>query len=102
MKSKRTKACDISAKVRAKVYARDSIDGAPCCIWCGTSYDLQVCHIVNRSQEGLGIEQNLLVGCKPCHGDFDNGDSDKEVRAIEHMRRKYRGWSISNLTYEKW
>ena len=31
-------------------------------------------HIVNKSQGGLGIEQNGVLGCRYHHGLLDNGN----------------------------
>lgn len=104
MKSKRTKACEISPKVRKAVEERDSIDGVPCCVFCHTSRNVRgEAHIVRRSQAGLGIEQNILTVCRFCHRQLDEG-KDRELymsRAIAYMKEHYPDWNISDLVYKK-
>ena len=103
MKSKRTKACEITPKVREIVEKRDSIDGKPCCIFCGSPNARGEAHIVRRSQGGLGIETNLLTTCRYCHRQFDEG-KDKELymhRAIAYMKEHYPDWDINNQVYRK-
>ena len=103
MKSKRTKACEISPKVRAAVEKRDSINGVPCCIFCGSPNARGEAHIVRRSQGGLGIEQNILCVCRYCHFQLDSG-YHRELymnRAISYMKKHYPDWNISDLVYKK-
>ena len=50
--SKRSKACDISPKVKKKVWERDN----HCCIICGSPYAMPNAHYISRAQGGLGIE----------------------------------------------
>lgn len=103
MKSKRTKACEISPKVRAAVEKRDSINGVPCCIFCGSSNARGEAHIVRRSQGGLGIPQNILTVCRHCHREFDEGKYREMYmnRAISYMKEHYPDWNISDLVYKK-
>lgn len=69
---------DIPKKVREEVLARDSIDGTPCCIYCGrpqTEYEsLHLHHVVRRSQLGKHEAKNLVSLCYRCHGRIHNGD----------------------------
>jgi len=105
MKSDRTKATDISNKARATVYGRDSIDGAPCCIHCGSPHSLQAAHYINRSQGGLGIPENLVLLCcagRCCHQKFDSGDPGIKIFIEEYLRAIYPGWDEINLSYRKW
>lgn len=44
--SKRSKACDISPKVKKKVWERDN----HCCIICGSPYAMPNAHYIKRSQ----------------------------------------------------
>jgi hypothetical protein len=64
--NKRTKATAISMTVRKNVYARDQF-----CIFCGRSDRLEAMHFIPRSKGGLGIEENLAMGCLWCHGLLD-------------------------------
>ena len=78
--SERTKATDISPKVRQEVYQRDSWDGRTCCIKCGSPYSLQVAHFIGRGQGGLGIKENLVVLCVKCHQMYDQSDQMNEMK----------------------
>ena len=96
-------ATDISLRVRKKVIARDSIDGAPCCIYCGAAGNIQIAHFVPRSRGGIGEETNLACLCPACHGMLDNGDG-RAVREVfrDRLERLYPGWKESEQIYTKW
>lgn len=93
---------NITAEVRQKVYDRDSIQGTPCCVVCGSPHNIEIAHYINRSQGGMGIPQNLVCLCGECHRKEHN--SVKEIR--ESMRVYLMGlydrWSESDLIYDKW
>lgn len=97
---KRTKACSISPKVKAIVEERDN----HCCIFCGSPDARGDAHLVNRSQGGLGIEENLLTVCSHCHREMDNGLNTKYYRdkAEEYLKSLYPDWDKSKLVYDKW
>jgi len=104
MKSKRSKACDISHDVRAAVYERDR----GTCVLCGRP-GLPNMHFIPRSAGGLGIEQNVVCGCPHCHSDYDNGyHKDLNLRSllgerIEHyLKSVYEDWDKDQLFYRKW
>lgn len=99
MKSKRTKACEITPKVRAEVEERDNY----CCIFCGDPGRGEA-HLVNRSQGGLGIPENIVTVCRRCHGEMDNGKNTKIFRekAENYLKNIYPGWERSKLVYNKW
>ena len=78
--SKRTKATDISQKVRQEVYARDSWEGRTCCIHCGSPYRLQVAHYLGRGIGGLGIKENLVVLCVKCHQAYDQSNQMNDMK----------------------
>lgn len=100
MKSKRTKACEISPKVREEVEKRDGHR----CIFCGSSDARGEAHYVNRSQGGLGIPENILTVCSACHREMDNGMNIKKYRDIAkiYLKSKYPEWDKSKLIYDKW
>lgn len=100
MKSKRTKACEISKEVREAVEKRDN----HCCIFCGSPEARGEAHFVNRSQGGLGIEENIVTACRNCHREMDNGLNTKVYRSIaeEYLRSKYPNWNKSKLVFNKW
>ena len=100
MASKRSKACDISPKVRNEVVERDNCQ----CIICGERHNLQIAHYVSRGRLGLGIPQNLAVMCIRCHMAFDNGKSHNEIKNLfrEHLKAHYPDWDEKELIYSKW
>lgn len=67
MKSKRTKACDISQKVKRIVWERDGQR----CIFCGSHNAMPNAHYISRGCGGLGIEQNVVTACFECHREMD-------------------------------
>ena len=98
--SKKSKACDITPRVRHIVYQRDSKR----CILCGTNYPIEVAHYIPRSQCGLGIEQNLVCLCKNCHDKYDNGGKREEhgedIRG--YLKAYYKNWDEKDLVYNKY
>lgn len=100
MASKRSKACDISPKVRNEVLERDNCQ----CIICGERHNLQIAHYVSRARLGLGIPQNLAVMCISCHFSYDNGKLHKEIKNAfkDYLKAHYPDWDESKLTYSKW
>lgn len=101
MKSERAKACAITASTKKKVFARD--DGR--CIICGRPGNPEA-HYIRRSKGGLGIEQNIVTLCRPCHERFDQGNAEevKEYRKLikKYLESKYEGWNEEDLYYSKW
>ena len=89
----------IPKKVRLKVYERDSHDGAACCIRCGSPSSLSVAHVVNASQGGLAIEENLVTMCFKCHTKTDNGADGEIIRrfAEDYLKGKYEGWDRAKM-----
>ncbi len=99
MKSKRSKACDISPKVKAIVYERDN----GLCINCGRWGGIPNAHYIRRSRGGLGIEQNVGCLCPQCHHDYDNGGKEKEIGEVfnGYLMSKYEDWNEKDLYYKK-
>lgn len=97
--SKRSRACDISPRVRARVYARDCE-----CIICHSTNILQVAHYIGRAQGGLGIEENLVLLCAECHTRYDNGDKRREYGEFikSYLTWNYPNWDEKDLVYDKW
>lgn len=62
----RTKHTQIDQATRKIVNQRDKH-----CIFCGMGTHLQVMHYIPRSKGGLGIEENLALGCLWCHQKLD-------------------------------
>lgn len=102
MKSRRSKACDISMKVKEKVFARD---GGRCVI-CGNAYNVMPnAHYISRAKGGLGIEQNIFTACTnltnlKCHSRFDDYGIGKE-KVIANFKKHYENWNEEDLYYKK-
>ena len=102
MKTKRSKACDISQKVKQRVWERDN----GCCIICGNNYNVMPnAHYIPRSKGGLGIEENIFTACtrltqNDCHYKFDEYGVGKEI-VKEYLQAHYTNWDEKNLYYRK-
>ena len=106
MKSKRSKATDISDKVKKIVWERDN----HCCIVCGMNgYVMPNAHYIRRSKGGLGIEQNVVTLCTDlnpnrCHSKYDNGTKEEhdEIGSIikSYLESKYENWNEEDLYYK--
>lgn len=109
-----TKATSIPAKVKAAVAARDCKNGPATCIICGAPGGPH-CHIVRRSQGGMGVEQNVVSLCGSCHYAFDEGiglsrlrplgfetRQDIEDYIIDYIKGFYPDWTPESVTYRKW
>lgn len=107
MKSKRSKACDISQKVKKIVWERDN----GCCVICGNNYNVMPnAHFIPRSKGGLGIEQNIFTACtrlteNDCHYKFDNGTQEEREKLKEKVQEYfmsiYPNWDENDLYYKK-
>lgn len=100
MKSKRSKACDISQKVKQTVWERDN----HCCIVCGNPYAMPNAHYISRAHGGLGIEQNIVTLCQNCHFAYDNSAQRPYLKKYikEYLQKVYgEEWKEENLIYKK-
>ena len=103
MKHKKSKATDITQKVKQRVWERDNHS----CIYCGnTGYGVMPnAHFIPRSKGGLGIEQNIVTLCYDCHRNFDHGGAETRERyrvfIAEYLKRQYPNWEEINLVYRK-
>lgn len=103
MKTKRSKATDISMSVKKKVWKRDG----GCCVICGNSYNVMPnAHYIRRTKGGLGIEQNVFTACtrlteNDCHYKFDEyGIGREKVKA--YLQSIYPNWNEEDLVYKKY
>lgn len=109
--NKRTKALRFSEATALKIVERDEM-----CIFCKAYYHMEstntfdyqiqdIMHIVNKSQGGLGIEQNGALGCRYHHSLLDNGNQglrDEMIHILEeYMESLYPGWDREKLYYKK-
>lgn len=107
MKTKRSKATDISQKVKNIVWERDN----HACVICGNTYNVMPnAHYIPRSKGGLGIEQNVFTACtrltkNDCHYKFDNGTKEEkeELKLIvqNYFMSIYPNWNEDDLYYRK-
>ncbi|MCD8087261.1 MAG: hypothetical protein LUE22_01560 [Oscillospiraceae bacterium] len=100
MKSKRTKALEISPETKHRVYMRDGCH----CVWCGSTDALPEAHYIRRSWGGLGVEENILTLCRACHYRFDSGPAQEREEMTEFFRRYLKGiygedWDEEKLYY---
>lgn len=104
MKSKRSKACDISQKVKQEVWERDGHR----CIICGNPVAMPNAHYIPRSQGGLGIPENVVTLCtmNGCHHKFDFGtkEESEEIgeKIKEYLMSIYPDWNEEDLVYRKY
>lgn len=101
--SKRSKACEISQKVKQIVWDRDYHR----CIFC-EKYVPKTCanaHFIKRSQGGLGIPENIVTLCPECHYEEDFGQNTKVYeKHIENYLKSIYGasWNKDKLIYKKY
>lgn len=99
--STRSRACDITPKVRASVLERDHHR----CIICGAPR-VQLAHaFINRSHGGLGVERNLVSLCIEHHMFLDNGKGEKSNSIKDsvqsYLRGHYGDIDLETLKYRK-
>lgn len=98
MKSARTKAVDISSKVRKEIHERDKW-----CIICGSNYNLSIAHFIPRSKGGLGVKENLVLLCFKCHMDYDQSLKRGHLGSIisDYLKKQYGDIDKNDLIYKK-
>ena len=103
-----TRARSIPKAVKLRVAERDSIDGWPCCVYCGRAtpdggIEWSNAHYISRAQGGLGIEENVLTLCPDCHRRYDQSTDREEMREYFKCRLSstYVDWDESKLIYQK-
>lgn len=100
-KHKLTKATEIPKSVKLAVWERDNHK----CIFCHkhVQWNLANSHFIKRSQNGLGIEQNIFTACVKCHQKFDDSIERKNMKiiAFSHLRKFYKNLKESDLVYKK-
>lgn len=106
---KDTKARDFDRKTKDAIAKRDSIDGWPCCVFCGAAAPTNLtpvwsnAHFISRAQCGLGDERNGLTLCPRCHRKYDQSTDRSEMRGYfrEYLRGQYEDWDEDSLIYRK-
>lgn len=107
---RQTKATSIPQGTKVEVNRRD---GGRCII-CGAPGGPH-CHIVRRSQGGMGVTQNIVTLCGECHYALDEGlflgrlkplglnsRQDVEDYVIDYIKGFYPDWTRESVTYHKW
>lgn len=89
----------IAPEVRRQVEVRD--DGL--CIFCHKPGRGEA-HVVSRAQGGLGIEENIITVCRPCHDLLDNSQARGVMLKIAeaYLREHYPVWEKEMLVYHKY
>lgn len=99
MKSKRSKACDITKKVKDAVWERDEHR----CIICGSYQAMPNSHYIKRSAGGLGIEENITTMCFACHNAYDGIERNNLKPIVSaYLQSKYPDWDEKKLIYNKY
>lgn len=105
----RTKSLGITIRVKEEVSERDSFDGHPCCILCGTPappYNrlaFSNAHYISRAQGGIGVEENILTLCPDCHHRYDQTTDREMLKPFfgRYLKEHYPDWDESKLVYKK-
>ena len=115
MMNKRTKALQYTKETAEKVAERQNYE----CLFCKCGYHTErknlsnlefnvydIAHFINRSQGGLGIEENLVLLCRFHHHHLDNSNKGLRTEMLlimeEYLKQCYVGWNKDNLVYRKW
>lgn len=104
---KDTKARNFTREVKIAISKRDSIDGWPCCVYCGAAAPEELCwsnaHFISRAQGGLGVESNGLTLCPICHRNYDQTTARNRMREYfrEYLSSRYKGWNEQDLIQRK-
>ena len=95
---KRTKALEISQKVRKRVLERDKW-----CIVCGSPNGLPNAHYISRGQGGLGIEENIVTLCFSCHNRMDHSTERTKLKQVvsEYLESNYPNFTDEMRCYKK-
>lgn len=102
MKSRRSKACDITQKVKKTVWERDGEK----CILCKNLRGYPAmpnAHYIPRSNGGLGIKENVVTLCQKCHDDYDK-TSNRQLLMIDigmYLDSLYPNFNHDNRFYKK-
>lgn len=101
-KHRLTKATEVSKAVKLKVWERDKHK----CIFCQKEVEWNYAnsHYIKRSQNGLGIEQNIMTNCERCHKLYEESMYREQMKeyAKQYLMSKYEDWYEESLIYRKY
>lgn len=80
---------NIPKKIRDEVLERDSFDGCPCCIYCGSPFSLNLHHYKRRSMGGKDEVKNIVALCFNCHRALHDGNKEIEEFVGDYLRSNY-------------
>ena len=87
------------------------------CYFCALGYHMEsssdfgysipdIMHVVPKSDLGLGIPQNGVLGCRYHHSLMDNGNKGlhEEMQSMfeDYMQELYPGWTRESVRYHKY
>lgn len=87
------------------------------CLFCRMKYHMDcksqmlmeipdIMHYINKSQGGMGVEKNGVLGCRYHHGLLDNGHLGLRPEMLdimkEHLMQQYPDWNEEELRYKKY
>jgi 5-methylcytosine-specific restriction endonuclease McrA len=104
---KDTKARDFDRNTKIAISERDSINGWPCCVYCGAAAPAPLAwsnaHFIARSQGGLGVLENGLTLCPECHRRYVQTTDRKHMRRYfwEYLKSHYPYLTEYDLIYRK-
>ncbi|QIK56643.1 hypothetical protein G7059_01675 [Erysipelothrix sp. HDW6A] len=60
-------------------------------------------HYVSKGNSGLGIKENLALGCRMCHFNLDHTPQRKQMLETfyQHLLSHYPYWNKDLVTYKK-
>lgn len=97
-----TKKTEIKTTTKKVVWERDNHR----CIFCGREVPVSCAnsHYIKRSQNGKGIEQNIMTNCHECHSKFDDSIERANMlqKAKYYLQSKYENWNEKDLIYKKY
>lgn len=101
-KHKLTKATSIPKNIKMIVWERDDHK----CIFCKKYVDWKYAnsHYIKRSQNGKGIEENIMTNCDYCHTLFEESEQREKMKefAKNYLMDKYDYWNEDMLKYKKY
>lgn len=99
-KSKRSKATNISQKVKEAVWERDFQR----CIFCKSPQAMPNAHYISRAYGGLGVEENIVTACIDCHRLLDQSINREVMLKLtkKHLQSHYENWNKEALIYRRY